>query len=1043
MLPRLNALAPVAGRYGEFADALSAAGFAGDIARDAATRLVAGTDNSVYQLLPQLVIYPKVASDVALAVSLAKRSFAELTFTARGGGTGTNAQSLNVGVIVDVSRYLNRIVSVDLDAMEAVVEPGVVLDQLNDHLKPHGVFFAPNLSPSSRATVGGMIATDASGKGSRVYGKTSEHVLSLDVVLADGSAATLGPSLDTDAASPDDTIARIAREVAAVLDEAGPAIATEWPKLRRFLTGYDLVHAREPDGALNLARLVTGSEGTLGLVTAARVRLTKIPTVRRLVVLKYGRFEDALASAAEIVKSDPGAIETIDETVLELARDDIIFDAVGPYLVDAPDAVPTRTVNLVEFEGDDVGQVDAQVAALVADVERRQGAEGGPTGIVVAPDETARIALWSLRKKGVGLLGKKPGRRKPVAFVEDTVVPPENLPAYVAEFRAILDAEGVFYGMFGHIDVGCLHVRPALDLTDPEDEARLQRISDKVHAAVLRHGGVIWGEHGKGVRAQYSPEIFGPRLYAAVRDIKLAFDPDNRLNPGKVAVPTGSDAELMSIASPTRGARDRAIPVAVRDAFHEAMVCNGNGACYDYHPDHVMCPSSKITRDRVHSPKGRAGVMREWLRQLTASGYDPLVRAPWGRAKSWLTSPVRLWHTLAKRFGRYDYSTEVYAAMEGCLSCKACATHCPVKVDVPAFRSDFIDIYHRRYLRSPRDHFVAALEPMLPWLARAPRVTNWMLRRGVVKWLTRAVGRLVDTPPVATRSLKTVLADVGAEVGLDGLHALAPADQRQAVVILQDAFTSFYEPQVVASAVEVLRAFGRPVFVAPFFVNGKGLHVKGFRRRFEALAAKNARTLRAIAETGADIVGIEPAVVLTYRDEYPRALGPEAVPPVAMLHEWLAAHASEAPTLGPSGQQAQLFPHCTERTAFASSDRQWREAFEALGLDCRVAAAGCCGMSGAFGHEVAHVDESKGIFELSWAPKLGPAAARGPVVMSGYSCRSQAKRFADVHARHPIEVLAAQVRGDGVVAVAGEAPRLPAPQDEAQQAAEVDSSGGA
>ncbi|TNF26282.1 MAG: FAD-binding oxidoreductase [Deltaproteobacteria bacterium] len=1021
MLPRLNELEPATRLTRDLVRALGDAGFEGETHVDSAARLLAATDNSVYQILPQAVVHPRHHQDVVtLFRAAADPRFEALTLTPRGGGTGTNGQALTTGVVVDVSRHMRRILEIDPERRVARVEPGVVLDQLNNALKPHGLFFAPNLSPSSRATIGGMVATDASGEGSRVYGKTSQHLLGLRAVLIDGSVLDARPrdaaGLAAMKAEPG-LVGHVHREVDRVLREQAEHIVTGWPTLTRYVTGYNLAMARgeHPDG-LDLTWILAGAEGTLGLVTEATLKLTPLPKARRLVVFKYQRFEDALASAEVLVAADPGAIETIDETVLSLAREDVVFDAVKDYLVDAPGDPPTRTVNLVEFRGDDPAALDAKLDALLARTRAAAGQPGQPVGWVIAKDEPARLALWSLRKKGVGLLGATKGARKPVPFVEDTVVPPENLAAYVAEFRAILEAEGLRYGMFGHVDVGCLHVRPALDLKDPEDEKRLVRISDAVHALVRRHGGVIWGEHGKGMRSAYSPEVFGEVLFSALCEVKGAFDPKNRLNPGKVATPPDQREALVGVAAPLRGHLDRQVAPAARERFALSLDCNGNGQCFDYHPDHVMCPSSKVTRDRVHSPKGRAGVMREWLRQLSNAGFDA---GKGGRPGAWRVAlgwPARVWRSVAARFGRYDYSREVYDAMAGCLACKACATQCPVKVDVPSFRAEFIDLYHRRYRRPLKDHLVAGLEALLPLMARVPRLVNALVRPRPMRWLVKQVAGIVDTPTVAVRSLKRGLAARGLRLWSPAeLAAASPPED--AVILVQDAFTSFYEPEVVLAVVDVARALGRTPYVLRFAANGKALHVKGFLRRFERRVAKNVAAMRPVAALGRPIVGVDPAVVLTWRDEYPAALGPGAERiPVLLLQEWLRTVAPPAALPERAGQGAsapyRLFGHCTEKTAVTGADRLWAEVFGAFGLPLEVVEVGCCGMSGFYGHDAEHAEESRGIFEMSWARHLPePGAAdvaevRGRVLVTGFSCRSQVERLQEHVPRHPIQALA-------------------------------------
>lgn len=1022
VLPRLTELEPVHRDYQAFTDALQTSGFRGDIKTDFATRLVTATDNSVYQLLPQAVVYPRGADDVARTLALlAEPRFHHLSMAPRGGGTGTNGQSLNTGVIVDVSRHMRSVGTIDLEGGWVEVEPGVVLDDLNRALSPHGVFFAPNLSPSSRATLGGMISTDACGKGSRVYGKTSEHVLELDLVLADGTTFTSTPLTDRNALDTlkqrDDRVGLIHRTVDDVVTEHAKLIAQRFPDLRRFLTGYNLARITPPAGpdAFNLNYLITGSEGTLAVVTKARLRLTPIPTHSALFVLSYDTFEDALNSAQVLVETDPTAIETIDETVLKLARNDVIWHDVAPLLQGEPAAV-----NLVEYSGPDAARVAAD-----ADTMRASGLT-----FYEAQNPAEARALWSLRAKGVGLLGATPGRRKPVAFVEDTVVPPQHLPAYVAEFRAILDAEGVTYGMFGHIDVGCLHVRPALDLTDQADEARLRRISDAVAALTRRYGGLMWGEHGKGFRSEYVPEVFGPTLYAAMRRIKGAFDPCNQLNPGKIAAPLDPAGpnddvskprfQLVSVDGPKRGALDRTIPEATRDAFAPAVACNGNGACFNTDVDHVMCPSSKITRDRIHSPKGRAGVMREWLRQTSLVSYDPTaaptrddnafvraLKSPW-------TFAVRSWHGLQRRIGVYDYNHEVADAMEGCLACKACATQCPVKVDVPAFRSRFLAHYYQRYPRRLGDAAVASLEGLIPTLAKAPRLFNRLIfGNRLSQWLTAKTLGLVDSPLLSEQSFSAFCK--AQQVPMATAESLADKDPRTTAIIVPDVFTAFYESHVAIACTKVLQACGVEVFTTPFFANGKGMHVKGYMRRFERLIHRNAANLGRLQASGVPLVGIEPAVTLTYRDEY-REVAPDAGPlEVALIQEYLDTLLGdpnvEVPPLTPGPTQYQLMAHCTERTAEPTTAARYARLFERFGLTLETQSTGCCGMCGAYGHDARHREESEGIFEMSWARVIDAQDAPQDVLLAdGHSCRSQVKRFRGVHLKHPLEILAERLQ---------------------------------
>lgn len=1004
VLPRLDPRASVDPRVTAFLDALREAGFSGEIRSDYATRLSAATDNSIYQMLPAAVIFPRTPGDVANALRLIDEPrFHEVSLTARGGGTGTNGQALTTGVVLDVSRHMREILEIDLAAGFVRVQPGVVLDDLNAALKPHGVYFAPNLSPSNRATLGGMVSTDASGEGSRLHGKTSQHVLELEVILRGGvvhrTRRVAGAELDALCQEPDliGQAHKLVREIAIAQRDT---IRAQFPKLLRFMTGYNLAHMAAPDGSsVDLAQLVAGSEGSLGVITEAKLRLTHFAPQRALFVLRYPSFDAALSSAEWLLETDPGSVETIDETVLGLARGDVIYDQVREFLRDG-EGEETRAINLVEYSGDERAAVEAKVQALEAEITRRRGQPGAPHGFALTWRPEERESLWNLRKKGVGLLGNAPGPRKPVPFVEDTIVPPQHLQAYVREFRALLDAEGLRYGMFGHVDVGCLHVRPALDLKDPEDEARVRKISDAVTALVTRYGGLLWGEHGKGFRSELVPHHFGPVLYPELQRIKAVFDPRNQLNPGKIATPAGRKVSLATISGPTRGALDRQIARSDLDELAVVVSCNGNGQCFDTSGDSVMCPSSKITRDRIHSPKGRAGLMREWLRLLARDGRSASAALAASGALLW---PARLWQRWTGSERSQDFSHQVYDAMSGCLACKACATQCPIKVDVPDFRAQFLELYHRRYARPLGDYFTALLERMLPWLALVPRLANLIMGSVLGRAFTRRVAGIVDAPLLDPKPAERRLREQ--QIPISDLAALRRLPKTaRAVVILQDAFTTFYEANVLEAACSLLRRLGYEPHVLPYFENGKALHIKGFLRRFDKVAARNGALLREVAALGFPLVGIEPAVVLTYRDEYAKALEGDPGFRVALLQEWLAEQ--PLPRQEPRPHEAfRLLSHCTEQALVSKAPALWAKVFAALGVQLELVKAGCCGMCGVYGHEAGHLKESLGIFELSWRRKIDPERDRTRVLATGHSCRHQVERTLGFAPQHPVEAL--------------------------------------
>ncbi|WP_445005102.1 FAD-binding and (Fe-S)-binding domain-containing protein [Halomonas mongoliensis] len=1048
----------LAAPYLRFLEALKAAGFEGEIAPDYADRTVLATDNSIYQRLPQAALYPRHGEDLARIAHLAGQvEHRQVALTPRGGGTGTNGQSLTDGLVVDVSRHMNRILDIDVEARRVRVQAGVVKDQLNAALKPHGLFFAPELSTSNRATIGGMISTDASGQGSCEYGKTRNHVLELEVLLLGGERLTSRPMDDAELEAlcgRQDATGRAFRTAREIIDTQGELIAEKFPPLNRCLTGYDLAHLRDDQGRLDMNSLLCGSEGSLGLLDEAVLNVLPIPKHSTLVNVRYAGFMDALRDAKALMASSSGptSIETVDDKVLMLAMEDFVWDSVAAFFPSGD--TPVRGINLVEFNDDDPERLAERVAAFCRHLESDASVQR--LGFTLAEGRAAIQRVYAMRKRAVGLLGNAKGEKRPIPFVEDTAVPPEHLADFIAEFRAALDARGLDYGMFGHVDAGVLHVRPAIDMKDPEQERLIREVSDEVAELTQKYGGLLWGEHGKGVRSEYAPSFFG-ELYPSLQRVKAAFDPHNQLNPGKIATPlssstppdavgsppeaTGStsspsdaakaeavklvDPGLLAIDGvPTRGQFDRTIDERAWQAHAATVYCNGNGACYNYDPNDAMCPSWKATRDRVHSPKGRASLVREWLRLQGDAGVDLVdesrkkkAEGAWGFVRSF---PKRTLNTL-RRKREADFSHEVYDAMAGCLACKSCAGQCPIKVNVPDSRAQFLEVYHGRYLRPLRDYLIGTTESVLPALSRVAPAYNALIGNRLVDRLLSGPLGLVDSPRLSRASLRKTLAAWGvAQATPTSLGRLTEGQKAKSVVIVQDAFTSHFEARLVLDIVELLSRLDVRVFVAPFSPNGKPLHVQGFLGAFARTAEKQARRLRTLAEFGVPLVGIDPAMTLTYRQEYVKALGPEAVPEVLMLQEWLVTRAgSLVPgglTLDGAGIEDpgyRLLSHCTEKTNAPGSPRAWQQLFAAFGLELELVATGCCGMSGTYGHEARNLETSKTIYAQSWQPVVEAQADAGTLLATGYSCRSQVKRFSDTALPHPLQGLLAVLRRAG------------------------------
>lgn len=1044
MLPRLNQIPQLEPLVSAYLEHLQQQHFAGDIASTYADRLSLATDNSVYQALPQAILFPKTVADVVIITKLANRpEFQSLTFTPRGGGTGTNGQSLNHNIIVDLSRHLTQILELNVEERWVRVQAGVVKDQLNQFLKPHGLFFSPELSTSNRATLGGMINTDASGQGSLQYGKTSDHVLGLKAVLMNGEI------LETQAVKTDDFFANIEplnltshgktlhAEIFNRCRELRPTVLKDLPQLNRFLTGYDLKNVFNNDESeFNLTRILTGSEGSLAFICEAKLNLLPLPKFRTLINIKYNSFDAALRSAPFMLQAKALSVETVDSKVLDLAKQDIVWHSVSDLISEDPNN-PILGINIVEYASNDRELNEKLIAELCATLDQKIAlGESGIIGYQLTHDVAEIEKVYAMRKKAVGLLGNAKGWAKPIAFVEDTCVPPENLADYIVEFRRLLDDHGLEYGMFGHVDAGVLHVRPALDLTDREQVLKFKQISDQVVELTKKYGGLIWGEHGKGMRSAYGEKFFGETLWRELRYIKGLFDPQNRLNPGKICTPLESDAELYPVLSPMRADFDRQIPIQVRENFKGAMNCNGNGLCFNFDVHSTMCPSMKVSGNRLFSPKGRATLVREWLRLLAEQGVTPESLTTSGQKSEIFYNFVAKIRHQWRKDKEYDFSHEVKAAMDTCLACKACASQCPIKIDVPTFRAQFNELYHSRYFRPAKDHLVANLEFVAPLMAKAPRLINFFSGNKVAEKVAGATVGMVDLPRL---SVPTLQAQIGKQPSLEALETQVASGQISAencVIVVQDPFTSFYDAKVVADFVRLAEKLGFRAVVLPFKPSGKAQQVKGFLRQFSRTAQTQSDFLNRVAKLGIPMVGLDAALALIYREEYAQILKEKRGDfKVLLAHEWLIERLqagkicdktqrvlSVGSADDPKGEQASqaelasnksakadrlpwhLFAHCTESTALPNSMKQWQQIFAHFGESLTIETTGCCGMAGTFGHETKHIEMSKAIYAQSWQKKLG-GKDLARCLATGYSCRSQVKRMEQRVLLHPVQAL--------------------------------------
>ncbi len=949
----------------------------GEVRFDSGSLGLYSTDASLYQIQPLGVFVPRSVDDAALAVKFAYEE--GVPVLPRGAATSLSGQTVGEALILDFTKYLDRVGVVDRGRMTVKIEPGVVLDHLNAHLKPLGLMFGPDVSTSDRATLGGMIGNNSAGARSLKYGKVVENVRSLDVILDDGTRALFGPvspgDLDrvcwgTDRAS---QLHRTVRdEVAAHQD----AIVAHFPRLLRRVSGYNLDEFvpdlpvrppgwTEPPWAFNLAKLIVGSEGTLAVVAGAELSLVPIPPAQGLVVLSFATIPAALGRLGEILETGPAAVEMVDRMILDLAARNPDCARHLHFAEGRPAAVLAA-----QYYADS----PAELADRAADLARRFEGRPGVLGVRQSLTASAKDDFWKVRKAGVSLLMGMVGDAKPVAFVEDTAVSPEQLPAFYDRFQTLLAQHGTHGACYGHADVGCLHIRPVLNVKTREGVDQLRAIAADVAALVREFGGSMSGEHGDGLaRSRWNADLFGPEVYQAFGRIKHAFDPRNRLNPGKV------------VADPDPGAHLRIGPDTFIDepaattldfkgqgGFARAVeMCSGVGACRKTGSG-TMCPSFMVTRDEEHSTRGRANALRLALSgKLQGAGlHDP---------------------TLAR-------------AMDLCLQCKACKSECPSNVDMAKLKAEYL---HQRHHSTPPplgSLLMGHIHQLNPWGSAFAPLANATARSLPFRWLlekTAGIDRRRILPRFDRDDLRSWFRRRRPKPALRG-----------EVILLDDCFTTYNEPRVGRAAVDLLEAAGYRVRLAGLACCGRPAISKGLLDTARDLARENVARLTDDARRGTPILGVEPSCLLTLADEYRDfRLGPDAdlVASRSRLLDDFLADPELVPDLplAPRTGTILLHGHCHQKALVGTAGTV--AALRRIpDLEVRDLDSGCCGMAGSFGYEAGHYDLSVALANRV----LLPALAENPnaeLVAPGFSCRSQVHGLTGVEVRHPIEILAGQL----------------------------------
>jgi len=946
------------------------AGFQGDINNDIVSRVLNSTDNSIYEVSPLGVLSPKSIEDVELLCKVSsKPDYHALSFTPRGGGTGTNGQALNTGIIVDMSKYLTKIGNLDTSNNTITVEAGVVLSTLNKFLQPHGLFFAPHVSTENRATIGGMIANDSAGKGSLVYGKTSDYIVELTCVLIDGTRLVVKRQELTALKHNANKLTELATQVQVLLAPHQAEIERVFPRLSRPLSGYNL-KATLADGAIDLTKLIAGAEGSLVFVTHAKLKLTPLPKHSALVVTHYTNFLQALHDGKFLITHKPLAVETVDEVVQQSAKQLPIWANLAQIM--GIDANASVVSNFSEFVANTTELLENNLSIL----ERELQARNTPYKIIRLNSDIAQ--LWNMRALAVGLVGRVAGSKKPIAFVEDAIVPPQCLPDFVAEFKAILDEYGLKYAMYGHSDVGCIHVRPALDLADETDKKLLRVITERVFALTQKYGGLLWGEHGKGFRGEFVPETFGTTLYPLLQQIKYLFDPHNRMNPGKLVTPPQSAISVSRIDEvPLRATLDTQIQSSHAHRYLLAMLCNGNAACFNQDAHNVMCPSYKVTLERHHSPKGRAMLLKEWLRYRGIYGDK---------------------HKLTRQA-----ASATYDAMQGCLGCKGCAGKCPTLVSIPDLRTRFYQDYYAIYgKKSMRQWLFSRLENILLLGGRYPRLWNYL----VVSKLPRLIG-MVNIPKIEIpQSLNALCQQHNIITWSKDSKQPIPL-QQNSVVILADVFSGVLDHKLVLATCNVVKQLKcSPLVILPT-VSGKAFITYGEVDKFTTTIKNTLDMLAPVFTANVPVIGLENSITLLYRDEYAKFIKQHQsnikVQTLAELVADLLLANKVKLAKSQINKDYYLLAHCTEQAICPLDAKLWQQIFAKLNATCHIVNLGCCGMAGGYGHQVENIENSKKLFYKHWQSTVVKQDSRTLFMATGYSCRSQTKLLANIQLTHPIQ----------------------------------------
>lgn len=939
-----------------------------EIRFDRLSRILYSTDASNYQVEPVGIIIPRSSEDVSKAVGCAAKY--GIPILPRGGGTSLAGQAVGKALVLDFSKYLDRIIEIDAEAGTVRVEPGIYLENLNRSIAHTGLMFGPDPSTARIATAGGAVGNNSTGAHSILYGMAGDNVEAARVILPDGGEARLRAFTNGQAPKSDGAEGELFSRLARIKSEFGGIIETEFPKHWRRASGYSLNYFLEEP--FNPARLLAGSEGTLGIASELILKLVPRPKHTRLAVLEFGSVVSAMEAVTPILTRSPSAVELIDSMIIGLARKLPGFGRRLTFTGEDPEALL-----VVEFYGETEDEAEKKTRGLAAFLKEKRI----ECGVTYADTPGEQADVWAIRRAGLGILLSRRGDYKPIPCIEDVSVPVARLPEYIVDVAALIGRFSTKAGFYGHASAGCLHVRPLVNLKTEDGVTAMKELMDGAFGLALRYGGVMSGEHGDGLQRSYLNErLFSPGLYRAMRELKEAFDPRGLMNPGKIVGPAPPDRDLR-LGPGYRPYEVRTYLDWSSDGGFSgaAEMCSGQGVCRKL-GEGIMCPSYMATRDERDTTRARANALRAVLS---------------GRArKEFLTG------------------SEMRETFDLCISCKACKSECPSAVDAAKMKSELLAHYHDVHGIPLRDRIFGSIHGLSRAAAVFPALSNAFMESGAGKSMLSRIG-------ISGERRLPALSGESFTKWFRKRPRKARVTYAGKVLYFHDTWVSYYQPEIGKAAVRLLEAAGFEVILAERRACcGRPMISKGMLREAKRSARANAELLSRYAKDGIPVVGTEPSCILTFRDEYPDLLPGDGDAALLaknsyLLDEFLFGEAGDVMSVlkwKPGEENILYHGHCHQRALIGTGAPVG--LLEMAGCGVTETNAGCCGMAGSFGYESEHYTVSKAIGEDRLFPAVRTASDETIVAVSGVSCLHQIEHFTGRRVRHVAEVLADRIDGE-------------------------------